>query len=143
MKIRRPWLALLADCILLALGTALAFAIVLAGASIALAGHHNGQAEAQTVLAPAPTPPDGVTFTGMVTDSECGARHVRNSQRNSVECIRACVRKGATYELVDGDRKYTLLGNESALAAVAGERANITGTRQGDMISVDAVAPSF
>lgn len=143
MKIHRPWLSLLIDCTLLALGTAVAFAMVLAGASIALAGHNSGQAHAQTVVSPAPTPPDGLTFSGMVTDSRCGARHIRNSQQNSIECVKACVRKGATYVLVDGDRTYTLLGNESALAAVAGERAHITGTRQGDMISVDAAVPAL
>ena len=143
MKIRRPWLGLIVDCGLLALGTALAFAMVLAGASIALAGHQSSQAHAQSVLAPAPSTPDGITFSGMLTDSHCGARHIRNSQQNSTECIRACIRKGATYELVDGDRRYTLLGNESALAPVVGERVNITGTRQGDMISVDTAVPAL
>lgn len=143
MKVHRPWLSLLMDCTLLALGTAVAFAMVLAGASVALAGRESGQAQAQTVVAPAPIPPDGLTFSGMVTDSRCGARHNRNSQRNSTECVKACVRKGATYVLVTGDRTYTLLGNESALAAVAGERAHITGTRQGDMISVDAAVPGL
>jgi hypothetical protein len=149
VKNRCSWLSLIINCTLLAAGTALAFAIIVAGASVALAGHQQAMAEeaqAGTSQEAAPlteTPRVGSTFSGMITDSHCGARHMRNSRQNSIDCAHACVRKGATYVLVDGDRRYTLLGNELVVAKLAGERANITGTRQGDTIIVDAAAPVF
>ena len=36
---QRSWISLIGSCILLALGAALAFAVIIAGASVALAGH--------------------------------------------------------------------------------------------------------
>ena len=149
MKTRCSWLSLIVNCTLLVVGTALAFAIIMAGASVALAGHQQAlveEAQAGPSQEPAPlteTPRVGSTFSGMITDSHCGPRHMRNSRQNSIDCAHACVRKGATYVLVDGDRRYTLIGNEPVIAQLAGERANITGTRQGDTIIVDAAAPVF
>lgn len=149
MKNHCSWLSLLAHCTLLVAASALAFAIVIAGASVALAGHQGAVAEEAQAATPkgvAPltqSPAIASSFSGMVTDSHCGARHKRNSKQNSIDCAHACVRKGATYVLVDGDRRYTLIGNDPALAQLAGERANITGTRQGDTIIVDTVAPVF
>lgn len=144
MKLHCPWLSLLANCILLVSGAAFVFAIVLAGASVALAGHQAAEAQESQTAAPLVQPESGRSeFTGMVTDSHCGARHMRNSGQNSTECIRACVHRGATYVLVDGNHRYTLIGDDSAFAELAGERANVTGTRQGETIIVDAEAPVF
>lgn len=144
MKIQRSWLSLLANCILLASGAAFAFAVVLAGASVALAGHEGPQSEESQAVAPLPqTSHSGSSFSGMITDSRCGARHMRNSHLNSTECARECVRRGASYILVDGDRRYTLIGNDFAISQLAGERAKITGTRQGDAIVVDAANSMF
>ena len=149
MKNHCSWLSLLAHCTLLVVGSALVLAIVLAGASVALEGHQEAQAQeshpfnSQAVVPATEASRTGASFTGMVTDSHCGARHIRNSKQNSIDCAHACVRKGATYVLVDGDHRYKLIGNDSALAHLAGERANITGTRQGDTIIVDAADPVF
>ncbi len=141
---RRAWLSLIVFCTLLVAGSALAFAVVIAGASVALANHQSTKIEeAQNVESTSVAPSSGKTFSGMITDSHCGARHMRNTSQNSTDCARACVRKGATYVLVDGTRRYTLIGDESAVAHLAGERANVTGTRQGDTIIVDAAAPIF
>jgi hypothetical protein len=68
---------------------------------------------------------------------------MRNNNQNSTECARACVRKGSTYVLVDGSRRYILIGGDAALAELAGQRANVTGTRQDDAIIVNAAAPIF
>jgi hypothetical protein len=144
LKRRRPLLSLLVFCTLTVAASALAFAIVIAGASVALASHQSAVSEEPQTLEPATASvPAGKAFNGMITDSHCGARHMRNSRQNSTDCARACVRKGATYVLVDGGRRYILIGGESALAELAGQRANVTGTRQGDTIIVDAVAPIF
>jgi hypothetical protein len=138
------WATLVGYCLLSAVGTAIAFAAIVAGGAVALAGHQNaGVVEAQTPLAPARESQGGDTFTGMISDSWCGARHKRNSQLSSAECALACVRKGASYVLVDGDRRYILRGGEGPLARLAGERAHVSGTRQGDAILVNSAAPMF
>jgi hypothetical protein len=144
VKRRRSLLSLLMFCTLTVAGSALAFAVVIAGASVALANHQSAQADEQQTLQPATQPQtDGKTFSGMITDSHCGARHMRNTRQNSTDCARACVRKGATFVLVDGGHRYTLIGGDAALAELAGQRANVTGTRQGETIIVNAAAPIF
>ena len=146
MKRRRPLLSLLMFCVLTVVASALAFAVVIAGASVALASHQSTstQLEDEQTLEPATrAETGGKTFSGMITDSHCGARHMRNTRQNSTDCARACVRKGATFVLVDGGHRYTLIGGDTVLAELAGQRANVTGTRQGDTIIVDAAAPIF
>jgi hypothetical protein len=144
LKRRRPLLSLLMFCILAVAGSAFAFAVVIAGASVALANHQSPQAEEPQTFHPVTAVPTGAkTFSGMITDSHCGARHRRNTRQSSTDCALACVRKGSTYVLVDGGQRYTLIGGDSALSQLAGQRANVTGTRQGDTIIVDAAAPMF
>jgi hypothetical protein len=124
-------------------GAALAFALIVAGGAVALASHQNSEdPQKSPSMAQAPLTPVLVaaTFNGMITDSYCGARHRKKSGQNSADCARACVRKGATYVLVDGDRRYRLTGGEDALDKLVGQRANVTGTRQGDTIAVNSAA---
>lgn len=68
---------------------------------------------------------------------------MRNSRMSSEECARTCVRAGAMYILVDGDRSYVLVGASDAVGKFAGQRINLTGTRQGDAIRVDQASPLF
>jgi len=146
VKHHRSWLSLLGFCLGAAVIAALAFAIVIAGASVALASHRSesgGEGEQRDVAPLTPSPQASTEFTGMITDSHCGARHMRNSHQNAAECARACFRRGASYVLVSGDQRYTLIGGEESLAKLAGERANVMGTRQGDAIMVDSAAALF
>ena len=46
-----------------------------------------------------------VTITGIVTDSRCGARHLK---ADSAQCVRACVAQGAKYVLENGKTLYQL-----------------------------------
>jgi hypothetical protein len=140
----RTWLSLLSFCVLTVLGAALALAVIVAGASVALASHQSSDPEEGQDVAPATAARQaGSTFTGMVTDSHCGARHMRKSNLSSADCARACYRKGASYLLVAGNRRYTLIAGESALDKLVGQRANIVGSLQGDTIIVDSAAPIF
>ena len=150
MTHRRSWISLVGFCLGAAVVAALAFAIIVAGASVALARHRgetengSGSSSNEGRDAPlTPLPQANATFTGMITDSHCGARHMRNSHQNSAECARACFRRGASYVLVDGDQRYTLVGGEESLGKLAGERAHVMGTRQGDAILVDSAAALF
>jgi hypothetical protein len=139
MKHYRSLGSLIGFCLLAVLGSALAFALIVTGGSVALASHQNSD-EMQNAAPLVPNSPTGTIFKGMVTDSRCGARHLRNSGMSPAECARACVRKGASYVLVDGERRYTLTGNEDVLQKLVGTRASVTGTRQGDSIVVNAAA---
>jgi hypothetical protein len=82
------------------------------------------------------------SFTGEVSDSMCGAKHMMAG--SPAACTRACVAKGANYALVVGEKVYTLnTTNKTALAQLdklAGEKARVTGTEDGDTISVKSVS---
>jgi hypothetical protein len=82
------------------------------------------------------------TFTGKVSDAMCGAKHTE-SNLAPADCVRACVQKGANYTLVVGDKVYTLETKDQAVSAelnkLAWEDAKVTGTANGDTISVKAV----
>jgi len=139
---QRSWISLIGFCMGAVLLASLALAAILGGASVALASHSpEGIAEEGRGLTPAtPGSQEGTTFTGMITDSHCGARHVRTSHQTAAECARACFRRGASYVLVDGDRRYTLIGGETTLSKLVGERVNVVGTRQGDTILVNSAS---
>jgi len=83
------------------------------------------------------------TFAGEVSDAMCGAKHM---MPGNAACLRTCVSKGANYALVVGDKVYTLhTADETArktLDKLAGEKANVTGTADGDTIEVSKVGPA-
>ena len=82
------------------------------------------------------------TLAGEVSDSMCGAKHAMAGDKAA--CTRACVKKGSSYALVVGDKVYTLkTDNKKELAELdklAGENAKITGSAEGDTITVSKVA---
>ena len=143
----RSLISLVGFCIATVLVASLAFATIVAGASVALADHRADAASGEDDRASSPATPNpqptAITFSGMVTDSHCGARHMRNSHQNASECARACFRHGASYVLVDGDRRYTLVGGESDLGKLAGERAHVIGTLQGNTILVNSASAAI
>ena len=80
------------------------------------------------------------TFVGMLSDSTCGPRH-KMMDKSAEECARACQRAGAKYVLVAGEKVYGLSGRSNDLAYLAGQKVKVTGSAQGGVISVTAVAP--
>jgi hypothetical protein len=147
------WLSLLGFCALTVLAGALGLGIVLAGVSAVFAGSQGapvkGQAQvekpaqAETLPVSESDPVGGVaggeTFAGMITDSGCGARHSRDSDKTSAECARSCVRRGARYVLVDGDKTHFLEGKKAQVEKLAGQRVEVVGVLEGDAIRVKAV----
>jgi hypothetical protein len=81
------------------------------------------------------------TFTGRVSDTMCGAKHKEGIP--PAECVRTCVKHGAKYALVVGDKVYTLDTADQAtldkLNKLAWEEAKVTGMASGDTISVKSV----
>ena len=82
------------------------------------------------------------TFTGKVSDGMCGAKHSEGNIAPA-DCVRACVQKGANYALVVGEKVYTLDTKDQAVSAelnkLAWQQAKVTGTANGDTISVKSV----
>jgi hypothetical protein len=81
------------------------------------------------------------TFTGKVSDAMCGAKHQEGV--DPATCVRACVKKGAKYALVVGDKVYTLDASSQAekdeLNKLAWEQASVKGTANGGTIEVKSV----
>ena len=137
---------------ILTLGTAVACTLALGIAALGAAAGADFQENAQEnvqqhALKTAPTPspqtaPEtGQTYKGMVTDTHCGARHQAAIDKTAADCTRACVRTGAQFALVDGDKTYILSGDLDQLKQVAGLRSRIVGTLNGDTIAVSSVTP--
>ena len=141
---KRSWVALVAFCATSALITALGFAILFASATVAFAVGQSAKASRQSANSADQAGnvnalETGRHFAGLVTDSMCGARHTRNSGRSPAECAQACVRKGANYVLVDGDKTYLLAGNQADLQKVAGQRVNLEGSLDQNTIQVSSI----
>ncbi len=82
------------------------------------------------------------TFTGKVSDTMCGAKHMM-AGASDADCTRACVKQGSKYALVVGDNVYTLEGgNAATLDKLAGQKATVTGALKGKTITVASVAPA-
>lgn len=131
---RRSWLALLAFCTTTALVTALGFALLIAGATLAFAigqSLNSGKAVDRSA--------SSRSFSGVITDAHCKARHAMNSGKNPAECTRACVRKGSHYVLVEGDKTYDLKGSRAELDRQAGQRVTVSGALSGDTIQVSSI----
>jgi hypothetical protein len=136
----RSWFALITFCATTTLVAALGLALLFAGVTVAYAVAHSLQAPASPPADASQAAPAMQKVSGMITDSKCAAKHAKNSRKGPAECSRACVRGGAKYTLVDGDRVYTLQGKEDQLDRVAGERATVEGTLDGSTIEVASVS---
>jgi len=83
------------------------------------------------------------TLTGEVGDAMCGRKHMEGQP--AAECTRACVAHGSKFALVVGDHIYSLeTTDKTALATLdkqAGKTATVTGTLDGDTITVSSVVP--
>ncbi|HEY6185571.1 MAG TPA: hypothetical protein VIW67_25245 [Terriglobales bacterium] len=130
------WLRLLTYCLSRALAISLVITVVLVGGALAFA-------YGQTVKVPRRSSirPSGLAYqpiSGVITDSECGARHNKDAKMSATECARFCARNGSKYVLVDGEKRYTLTGNTEELSKFAGQRVTISGSRNGDTIQVSS-----
>ena len=136
----RSWLALVTFCATTTLVAALGLALLFTGATVAYAVAHSLQAPASPPADANQQAPATQKISGLITDSKCAAKHAKSSRKSPAECTRACVRGGAKYTLVDGDKVYTLEGKEDQLDRVAGERATVEGTLNGSTIKVASVS---
>lgn len=69
------------------------------------------------------------TFTGVITDTMCGADHAAMKVTPISKCVRDCIRmdKKVKYALFDGKKVYPL-SDQQAPEQFAGEKVKVTGT---------------
>src|SRR5215510_3518028 len=127
---RRFWIELIA----LTIGIACIIALCIATLSMAAGSTADPQAAdpmqpEQTAVTQAPSAKlrdvPLQTYEGMISDSRCGAKHEPSIAKNASDCARICVRGGAQFTLINGERTYILDGDKMLLKRVAGRRATI------------------
>lgn len=81
------------------------------------------------------------TFTGTITDTMCGKKHMSPS-KSDADCTRECMKsKGDwTYGLVVGNKVYGLTGDNTQLATLAGQRVTVVGEVGGATINAKTIA---
>jgi hypothetical protein len=67
------------------------------------------------------------TFTGVVTDTMCGAKHTMMKDQPDDKCIKMCVRGSSEYALFDGENVFKL-SDQSKPAKFAAQKVKVTGT---------------
>jgi hypothetical protein len=78
------------------------------------------------------------SWTGVISDSMCGASH---GSKPAKQCTLGCVKKGAQYVVVVGDKVYSISNqNAPGLAKYAGDNVKVTGTMSGDSITVKKIS---
>ncbi len=90
---------------------------------------------------------DDKTWTGTISDSKCGAKHMTTAEHPgekmpAAECAAACVKGGAKYVFVAGEKVYAIDNQDfGELAANIGRSVKLSGTMNGDTITVTKVEP--
>lgn len=84
------------------------------------------------------------TYTGIVGDAVCGAKHTMDG--DDISCLRTCIQRGSKYDLVVGDKVFVLNFREQSVAdtldklASQQARAQVKGEENGGVIEVQSVA---
>lgn len=126
MRKNRFWIEVITLCAGVAFG--LAFALALIGAVVVAFGQTAAQTERRQ------------TYVGMVTCSRCFAKHSAKIGGTATDCVRSCIRDGANFTFVNGDRTCLLEGDPAELKRVAGQRVQIVGALNAGTITVASVA---
>ena len=85
------------------------------------------------------------TFTGIVGDAVCGAKHTMDGQ-DDISCLRTCIQRGSKYDLIIGEKVYVLSLKDPSFAdaldklASQQARAMVKGEENGGVIEVQSVA---
>ena len=88
----------------------------------------------------------GATWTGMISDSACGASHAKMmaehaNLKTDKECTLGCIKGGAKYVFVSDGKVYNIANQSfSDLQKNAGDTVKLTGDMQGDTITVAKIA---
>jgi hypothetical protein len=80
-------------------------------------------------------------LTGVVSDISCGKTHGMKGMSDA-ECTRMCVKGGAAYALVVGERLIELRGDSEDLYKYAAQKVTVHGTMHGKDLLVESVKPA-
>jgi hypothetical protein len=67
------------------------------------------------------------TFTGVITDTMCGARHRMTKDQPDEQCVKMCTKGSSEYALFDGTQVLKLTDQKNS-AKFAAQRVKIAGT---------------
>src|SRR6266571_5851275 len=92
-----------------------------------------------TVYFAAPKPPTGPkTFTGSISDSMCGLKHMAG--KTDKDCTLECVKGGSKFVLADTEAgKVYQLSDQTKAQDFAGSKVKVTGTLKGESIEVASI----
>ena len=77
------------------------------------------------------------TWTGYISDSNCGAKGANDNAR---ECTTKCVKGGAKYVFVnDADKKVYVVDAQDKVADHAGHHVTVKGTVDGDTLKLESI----
>jgi hypothetical protein len=68
----------------------------------------------------------------------CAKKHMM-AGKTDAQCTEDCVKEGASYVLVSGDKVYTLSAKKGLIAPFAGKKVQVQGNLQGTSIIVTAI----
>lgn len=74
------------------------------------------------------------TWSGTISDANCGAKHADASEK-SMACAKSCVKRGAAPVFITGD-KVLKIGNPDAVADHVGQKVEVTGDLSGDTVTI-------
>lgn len=87
------------------------------------------------------------TMTGMISDSQCGASHAgmiamhKDMPMTEKQCTMQCIKMGGKYVFVSNGKVYSVANQSFAgLEQHAGEMVSLTGSVDGDTLTVSKVA---
>lgn len=78
------------------------------------------------------------TLGGVISDSMCGKKHMMPGKPDA-ECTKECVKEGAKYVLVVGDKIYTLNAKPAMIEPFAGKHVQIKGEVNQNTINVTEI----
>jgi hypothetical protein len=78
------------------------------------------------------------SFTGVISDSMCKQKHMMPGKTDA-QCVEECVKAGASYVLISGNKVYTLSAKKGLIAPFAGKKVQVQGNLQGASITVTAI----
>ena len=82
------------------------------------------------------------TWTGQISDSMCGAKHMSmgNMKMTDRECTEMCVKANGKYVFVSQGKVYQIADQkDAALATHAGHTVLLTGEMKGDTVTVSKI----
>ena len=76
-------------------------------------------------------------WKGTISDAKCGAAHADASQK-SMNCVKGCVKGGQAPVLVSDGKVYKI-ADASKVQDHLGQKVVVTGSMNGDTVTVDSV----